>query len=212
VAELPLSSQAALLRVLQEKELLPLGASRPVAVDVRVVAATNRPVAALLDEGKLRRDLYARLCGYELRLLQLHERLEDLGLLIAALIARHNAGGPPRTLSRTAARALFAFGWPLNIRELEQCLSAALVVAGPQIDLEHLPRPVRDATSAPRTTPTFERDRLVAVIEKHAGNLSAVARELATSRSQLYRLLARHAINPDDVKKGPPTPTPKSTG
>jgi len=145
VAELPLSSQSALLRVLQEKELLPLGASRTIPLNVRVVAATNRPVADLVLEGKLRHDLYARLRGYELRLPPLRERREDLGLLVSALLARHDESGVPRTLSRAAAWALFAYDWPLNIRELEQCLSAAVAVAGAQIGVEHLPQAVREA-------------------------------------------------------------------
>jgi transcriptional regulator with PAS, ATPase and Fis domain len=207
VAELPLSSQAALLRVLQEKELIPLGASRAVAVDVRVVAATNRPVADLAEEGKLRRDLYARLRGYELNMPPLCDRREDLGLLIAALITRHDTSGVPRTLTRAAASALFAHPWPLNIRELEQCLSSALAVASAEIGVEHLPRPVRDAENVPRSAGDCDRDQLVAMILRHGGNLSAVARELGTSRSQLYRLLTRHAIRPEDIKL--PTATPK---
>jgi DNA-binding NtrC family response regulator len=201
IAELPLSAQAALLRVLQEKQLLPLGANRAIPVDVRVVAATNRPIAEFVEAGKLRRDLYARLRGYELRLPPLRERCEDLGLLVAALIRRHDTSGVARTLSRGAASALFAHHWPLNVRELEQCLSAALAVAGAEIDVEHLPRPVRDASSSPRPAAASDRERLVAIIHRHAGNLSAVARELATSRSQLYRLLARHAIGPEDLKR-----------
>ncbi len=206
VAELPLSSQSALLRVLQEKELLPLGANRTIPVDVRVVAATNRPVTELVQEGKLRHDLYARLRGYELRLPPLRERREDLGLLIAALLARHSGASAARTLSRAAAWALFAYPWPLNIRELEQCLSAAVTVAGAEIGVEHLPQPIREAGSSPRPASTYERERLVAIIQRHHGNLSAVARELATSRSQLYRLLMRHAIRRDEMKPTPRAP------
>ena len=200
VAELPVPSQSALLRVLQEKQLLPLGANRAIPVDVRVVAATNRPVADLVQEGKLRHDLYARLRGYELRLPPLRERIEDLGLLVAALITRHDGSGAPRTLSRTAAWALFAHTWPLNIRELEQCLAAAVAVAGAEIGVEHLPQSVRDAAASPQPASAHEREQLVAIIQRHRGNLSAVARELATSRSQLYRLLTRHSIRPEDVK------------
>ena len=210
VAELPLSSQASLLRVLQEREILPLGTTRPIAVDVRVVAATNRPIEDLVEEGKLRRDLYARLRGYELRLPVLRDRREDLGLLIAALIAKHDRSGTPRKLSRVAAWAMFAYEWPLNIRELEQCLSAALAVAGPEIGVEHLPPAVREAAVAPRPGVAAERDRLLAVILRNGGNLSAVARELSTSRSQLYRLLARHSIEPSEMTATPPT-TPRPT-
>ena len=196
VAELPLPSQAALLRVLQEKEVLPLGTTRPVSVDVRVIAATNRPVAQLIEEGKLRRDLYARLCGCELHLPPLRERLEDLGLLVAALLQRHDKLVAPRTLSREAAKALFAYHWPLNIRELEQALSSAVALASREIGVEHLPEVVRRARTAARHSPEVDRERLVEVIARHGGNLSAVARELATSRTQLYRLLARYSIEP----------------
>jgi transcriptional regulator of acetoin/glycerol metabolism len=206
VAELPPGSQAALLRVLQEKELLPLGARRAISVDVRVVAATNRQVADLVEEGTLRRDLYARLSGYELHLPPLCERLEDLGLLISTLVARHDTTGGPRTLSRTAAWALFAYPWPFNIRELEQCLSAAVAVAGPEIGIEHLPKTIRDGESSPRHPAASERDHILALIDSHGGNLSAVARALKTSRSQLYRLLVRHEIQPDVLKRPPAKP------
>src|SRR5262249_13041520 len=116
IGELPAASQAALLRVLQEKEIVPLGSSKTVTIDVRVIAATNQPLGDLMMEGKFRRDLYARLCCYELRLPALRNRRGDLGLLFATLLSRHDpSGGAGRTLSREAARALFAYDWPLNI-------------------------------------------------------------------------------------------------
>jgi len=199
VTELPTSSQAALLRVLEDKTIRQLGATGSISVDVRIVAATNRPVREFVAEGRFRRDLYARLRGYELHLAPLRERREDLGHLVATLIARHDRRDPaPRTLSRAAASALFAYSWPLNIRELEQCLSAALAIAGSQICLEHLPRTVQDAHAAPPLVLT-KREKLVAMLRKHGGNLSAVARELATSNSQVDRLLARHCIGPDEL-------------
>ena len=182
--------------MLQEGQVLPLGGDRTVAVDVRVVAATNRDVAELVTSGQLRRDLYARLRGYEVRMPPLHARLEDLGLLIAALLARLSPGAPAR-LSRAAARALFAYAWPFNIRELEHTLGAALAVARDKIGLDALPASLRDP-AAPLSA--GDRDRLVALVAKHGGNLSAVARELATSRSQVRRLLARHGVASHEVK------------
>src|SRR5262249_10883718 len=157
-------------------------------------------VSEFVEEEKLRRDLYARLSGYELRLPPLSERREDLGLLVATLLARHDQSGAPRTLSRAAAWSLFAYSWPLNIRELEQCLAAAVAVTRTEIGVEHLPRAVRDAGARPHQGFAGERERLVAIIQKHGANLSAVARELATSRSQLYRLLMRHSITPEEMK------------
>src|SRR4029079_449314 len=86
VGDLPPSSQAALLRVLQEQEVLPVGGTRPVPIDVRILAATHMPLDELIDRGAFRRDLYARLAGYTFHLAPLRERRVDLGLLIATLV------------------------------------------------------------------------------------------------------------------------------
>ena len=202
VADLPPASQAALLRVLQDGEVLPLGAAKPIVVDVRVVAATNRPVEELVADGRFRHDLYARLRGYEIRLPPLRARLEDLGLLIADLLRRVDPSGPPRTLSRAATRVLFLHGWPLNVRELEQVLRAAMAVAsGSEIVAEDLQLASPVAKVPDRGEEGGERERLVLLLSRHAGNLAAVARELATSGSQVRRLLARHGLDADDYKR-----------
>jgi DNA-binding NtrC family response regulator len=200
VAELPLASQVALLRVLQEGEVLPLGEGKPTNVDVRVVAATHQPLEKLLDKGLLRRDLVARLRGYELRLPPLRERREDLGLLIATLLARIEA--PARRFTRPAARALFAHAWPFNIRELEQTLRAAVAIAeGEAIDVADLRLGTFEADAPKERERPDERARLVAALEKHGGNVSAVARAFATSRTQVQRMLARHALDPTDFAR-----------
>src|SRR5262249_11373211 len=103
IAELPLQAQGALLRLLQEHEISPLGAGKPQAVDVRVIAATHQPLEQLIEQGKFRHDLFARLRGYVLRTPPLRARLEDLGLLITALLARFDASAHERRLSRSAA-------------------------------------------------------------------------------------------------------------
>jgi transcriptional regulator with PAS, ATPase and Fis domain len=203
VAELPLASQAALLRVLHEGEVLPLGASKALSVDVRIVAATNRPIEELVAAERFRGDLYARLRGYEVHLPPLRARLEDLGLLIGSILERIDPGGPPRSLTATAARALFLHRWPANIRELEHVLRAAIAVAkGPELGVDELrlvsppvPKPSEDV---PRSS--NERAELVALLAKYSGNLNAVARELSTSRSQIRRLLARHGLKRDDYQ------------
>src|SRR5262249_54464553 len=170
---------------------------KAIAVDVRVVAATNRDARRRVADGHLRRDLYARLRGYEVRLPPLRARIEDLGLLIAAVSARLTRGGAPRTLSRAAARALFAHPFPFNIRELEQIIGAALAVAGDEIDIDHLAPSLRD----PADPSGSDRDRLATLVAQHGGNVSAVARELGTSRTQVRRLLRRHAISSDEIKR-----------
>jgi len=195
IAELPAGSQAVLLRVLQEREVLPLGAGRPVAVDVRVVAATHQGLEQLVDAGRFRRDLYARLRGYELHLPPLRARLEDLGLLIASLVKRLDQQKAPRRLSRTGARALFRHLWPFHVRELEQVLRTALALTTkPEIGLDDLRLGAHERKAGAEAAAASSREQLVALLDKHGGNLSAVARELATSRSQVERLLARYSL------------------
>jgi DNA-binding NtrC family response regulator len=205
VAELPAASQAALLRVLQQGEVLPLGASKSISVDVRVVAATHQPLEQLVADGRFRRDLFARLRGYELRLPALRERLDDLGLLVAALLPRIEPDRPPRRLERAAGRALFAHPWPFHVRELEQTLRAAVAVAaGPELrvsDLQ-LAAPIASAAAATSTTDAdHERERLVAALQQHGGNISAVARQLVTSRSQVQRLMTRYGLDGATFKR-----------
>jgi transcriptional regulator with AAA-type ATPase domain len=201
VVELPAASQAALLRFLQDGEILPLGADKRILVDVRIVAATNMPIEDLVAHGEFRHDLHARLCGYVMRLPPLRARIEDLGLLVASLLARLEPGGPARRLSRTAARALFLHRWPLNVRELEQALRAALATtAGAEIGADDLRLAAADPTP-PASDEPGERARIIALLDEHAGNVSAVARSLATSRSQVARLLARHGLTPGDYRR-----------
>jgi DNA-binding NtrC family response regulator len=173
-------------------------------VDVRIVAATNQPIEQLLASGRLRRDLHARLCGYVMRLPPLRARREDLGLLVAHLLARLDPDGPERRLSRTAARGLFHHPWSLNVRELEQVLRAAIATAaGPELGLDDLRlAPADDEPARPPVPgPLDERAQLLALLDQHAGNVSAVARALATSRSQVQRLFERHGIAPEAHKR-----------
>ena len=150
VGDLPLGSQAALLRVLQEREVLPVGGGRPVPVDLRVVAATHRDLPAMVERGEFRQDLYARLTGYTVALPPLRERREDVGLLCAALLARQAGGGSGLRdhpgIDAEAGRALLLHRWPRNVRELESCLAtAAVLAAGGAIGPGHLPAEVQAA-------------------------------------------------------------------
>jgi transcriptional regulator with GAF, ATPase, and Fis domain len=147
IGDLRLQSQAALLRVLQENEVLPVGAERPISVDLRVVSATHRGLEAAIEAGTFRGDLFARLRGFVLDLPPLRARREDVGLLLAELLRRRLEGNAEGvTLSATAARALLLHAWPFNVRELDRVLGSALAqAAGGPIRLEHLP----PAMSAP---------------------------------------------------------------
>jgi transcriptional regulator of acetoin/glycerol metabolism len=201
IAELPPASQTALLRFLQDGEVVPLGAAKGMIVDVRVVAATNRPIEALIAESKFRHDLYARLRGYELQLPSLRDRLEDLGQLCASLLARLAPAGE-RRLSRAAARALFAHAWPMQVRELEQVLRSALATAhGAEIAASDIRLGLAEP-AAPEPRPAAplppaagdERARILAALEGCAGNQTRAARALGISRSTLLSKLQRYQI------------------
>ncbi|MCB9633172.1 MAG: sigma 54-interacting transcriptional regulator [Sandaracinus sp.] len=194
VGELPLEAQASLLRVLQESEVVPIGADRPIRVDVRIVAATHRDLEREVAEGRFREDLLARLAGHRLVLPPLRERREDLGLLVGALLSR--LGQPQATLTVEAMEVLFGYAWPRNVRELEHGLAAALAEApNGAIDAMHLPAAWRAAPtpSAPREAITAES--FAALVALHQGNVSALARTLETSRSQVRRLAERFGVD-----------------
>ncbi|HEY8089744.1 MAG TPA: sigma 54-interacting transcriptional regulator [Polyangiaceae bacterium] len=210
IGDLPATSQAALLRVLQEREVIPIGATRALKVDVRVVAATHRPLEVLSDSGGFRSDLLARLKGYSHRLPALHERMGDFGVILADVLAQV-AGERAGRLAFTpeAARALLAYGWPLNIRELHQAMASAVALAAEDvIDAAHLPSELfapPAAPSAPAATPSADamlRDRIVALLHQHRGNVTAVARELGKAPAQIHRWMHRLAIDPDTYRAG----------
>jgi transcriptional regulator with PAS, ATPase and Fis domain len=157
VADLPLPAQAALLRFLQESEVLPVGATRPVRVDVRVVAATQSSLSSLVARGKFRADLFARLDAFTVAVPPLRERREDLGLLVATLLRKL---APDRCeairIAPDAALSLLRHSWPHNVRELEHSLGVALAVCdGSTIELAHLPEAIRE--SAPPRFPRYRR-------------------------------------------------------
>jgi DNA-binding NtrC family response regulator len=145
IGEIPIDLQTKLLRVLQESEFERVGGTKTIAVDVRVIAATNRDLEAAIRDGKFREDLYYRLNVVEIRVPPLAERQGDVDLLIDHFLAIFNAEmGVTRTLDETARRALLAYRWPGNIRELENCMEHAVVIAeGDTIRVEDLPQSIR---------------------------------------------------------------------
>jgi DNA-binding NtrC family response regulator len=215
IGELAPESQVALLRVLQEREVLPLGTTRPVKVNVRFLSATSQELSEAVAAGRFRPDLHARLAAFTCRLPRLADRREDMGLILAELLRRH--GGQrwdSITIAVEAARALWSYSWPGNVRELDNCVSAALLLAGGgRIALAHLPQEIRPrregdpgAAEKPRSralTPTQaqHRDRLLALLESHAGNVSAVARELGKERVQVQRWLKRFELDPRSFRR-----------
>ena len=216
VAELSPQAQAALLRVLQEREVVPIGDTMPISVDLRVVAATNSDLAALVAGGKFRDDLYARIAGFTLTLPPLRARQADLGLLIAALLRRRPHPGRIQ-LTWQAASQLFRYTWPRNIRELERVLETAAALAGSEpITIDDLPDAIRAAAErspvlAPAPTPAAPgkpaeplapddrelKHRLEALLRTHGDNVAEVARELGKDRTQIYRWMRRLGLRRD---------------
>jgi DNA-binding NtrC family response regulator len=215
VADLPLASQAALLRVLQSGDVTPVGSSKSSHVSLRVVAATHADLSAGVQRGTFRADLYARLAGFVHRMPPLRARWEDLGLLAGRLLQRHAPGSAPR-LTLAAAQALFRHDFPLNIRELEHCLQAALVLgAGEPIQLGHLPDSVTrtriaacDAARTPRLPSNTQlssedralRDALTATLRDTRGNVTETARSLGKARQQIQRWLRRFELDPEQFR------------
>ncbi len=209
IGDLPAAGQAALLRVLQEREVVPVGDARPVRVDVRICAATHRDLPAMVATGTFRQDLYARLLGVTVTLPPLRERRGDLGLLIARLL-RRVPGGVDARFVPAAAYALVSHDWPLNVRELERTLAAAVVrAAGAPIDLAHLPGPLMASAPSldqPPAAPADDDDpgmraTLVDGLERHRGNVGALARELGKHREQVHRSLRRLGIDPAGFRR-----------
>ena len=212
IGDLPLSAQAAFLRVLEERSVVPIGASRPIPVDLRLVSATHRDLGTQVAEGKFRADLLARLAGFRLTLPSLRERPSDLGLVLSALLRRQLGDTRPGfRLALDAARAMVAHDWPLNMRELDRALAAALALCDDVLELDHIASslfklPAREQTSPGGSTAAASpsddelRTRLIESFTKHKGNVSAVARELGKARMQIQRWCKRLSINPESYR------------
>jgi DNA-binding NtrC family response regulator len=198
IAELPEESQVALLRVLQDGEVRPVGAADSVRVDVRVVAATHQDLEARIAAGTFRQDLYARLVGYVVTLPPLRGRREDIGTLLGTMLERLAPDASAITMQRQAAHALLGYPYPLNIRELEQALRAAVALAdGREIRFEHLPEAIRvyrPSGSELRPEDQALRDRLVELLREHRGNVTAVGRRLGKAPIQIRRWCRRYTI------------------
>ncbi len=204
IGDLSAASQAALLRVLQEHEVLPLGATRPIKVDIRLVTATHRDLGALTSSGQFRPDLYARLAGLRVILPPLRERREDLGLIVASLIRKLSPEPRRVKLTGRAVRALYRYDFPLNIRELEKALSTALALAGDgTIDLGHLPEPIRAGRPTQAVTQPLEldaeetqrRDELIEQLRIHEGNVARVAKAMGKAPIQIHRWAKRFGLD-----------------
>jgi transcriptional regulator with GAF, ATPase, and Fis domain len=211
IGELPTSLQVKLLQVIEEKTFTRVGGNQPVTVDVRIVAATNRELEAMVRERGFREDLFFRLNVFPVRLPPLRERPGDVARLVEHFMRRQGAAA--EKVTPDAMRALERYAWPGNVRELENTLERALILAGADpIGLEHLsftrPEPGGAPPGGrggappwvPRIPPeglsleTLERELIIQALELAGGNKSQAARLLGLTRRTLYSRMERHGL------------------
>jgi DNA-binding NtrC family response regulator len=195
VAEISIGLQANLLRVLEMREVRPVGSTKDFAVDVRVIATSNRELMSLVQERTFRSDLYSRLAQWTIRLPPLRERRDDIPALTRNLLARCDAKG--RALTPDLSEALLLHDWPLNVRGLFNVLAIASICA-PSGEALSLGAEVRSALWTSRTLATappekgalaIDKDDLERLLERFHGGVTAAARHLGITRPKLYRLL-----------------------
>jgi two-component system response regulator AtoC len=207
IGELPLEMQAKLLRVLQEKEVRPVGSNEKVNVDVRVIAATNRDLEAAYRAGTFRKDLYFRLNVVTVHIPALRERRSDIPMLVHHFLDRY-AHGANMQVTAAAMKSLLHYDWPGNVRELENCVARAVTLGDRQIiDVADLPPAIRsehpestnysspEANSLSTTAlAEMERMTILRVFEQTNGDKALAGKMLGISRATLYRKLKRYNI------------------
>ncbi|HEV2731810.1 MAG TPA: sigma-54 dependent transcriptional regulator [Terriglobales bacterium] len=205
VGELPVDLQAKLLRAIQEREIRPVGSTKRILINVRILAATNRDLEQAVAQGTFRRDLYFRLNVLSLRIPPLRERRQDIPLLAAHFLERlSRASGQERSVSDEAMKALLAYDWPGNVRELENCLERACAfTTGPMIQVGDLPSSIH---SVPGTMPAgadgtttkilpmaeLEKQTILNTITQLNGDKLLAAQLLGIGKTTLYRKLKEY--------------------
>jgi two-component system nitrogen regulation response regulator NtrX len=194
VGDLHEASQAKLLRVLQDGEVQRLGGERPIRVSVRVISATNRPLATLIADGKFRSDLYYRLSVVPIRVPALRERRDDIGDLarhfLSDFCTRNNFRA--RSLDDAVLATLAEYDWPGNVRELKNTIERmAILSAGERITVESIPQEVRaprpPASALHDVRSAAERERIRQVLDDSDWNVSTAARSLGVERTALHK-------------------------
>ena len=205
VAEIPLGLQAKFLRAIQEREVTPLGSSRPVPVDVRLIAATNRDLEAEVNAGAFRADLFYRLNVVHIELPPLRIRRDDVPGLVDHFLAHYSAqyGVGPKRIAPDALAALVACDWPGNIRQLQNAIERAFALSTADlITPADLPVAVRGGAALPvlvepGAVPTLaraERELIAAALQQASGNKNEAARLLGIDRQRLYRKIDKYGL------------------
>ena len=204
VGELPVDLQAKLLRSIQEREIRPVGSTKRIPINVRILAATNRDLEQAVAQGTFRRDLYFRLNVLSLKIPPLRERRQDIPLLTGHFLERlSRASGHERTLNDGAMKALLAYDWPGNVRELENCLERACAFSsGPMIQVADLPSAIHGVPSHVATEGNgsskilpmaeLEKQTILGTIAQLNGDKLLAARMLGIGKTTLYRKLKEY--------------------
>ena len=206
VGEMPVDLQAKLLRAIQEKEIRPVGSTRRVPINIRILAATNRDLEQAVTQGTFRRDLYFRLNVLNLRIPALRERRQDIPLLIAHFLDRVSQNsGQQRILSDEALKAMLAYDWPGNVRELENCIERSCAfTSGPLIHTTDLPREIANLPEPEHVMGNhhlrkiipmaeLEKQTILGAIAELNGDKLQAARLLGIGKTTLYRKLKDYA-------------------
>jgi len=213
IGNLPLHLQPKLLTALEQRQVIPVGANKPVAIDVRVIAATNLPPDQLADEGRFRQDLLFRLNTVEIELPPLRERREDVALLVDHFIGFYakKYAKPARDVPAHVMAQLEAYDWPGNVRALRHAAERAVILAGDgaftaddfSLSRSSAPRLSPAAAAPPRVVATAagdlnleraERHIVEQALKKHSYNISLAALELGLTRASLYRRMEKHGL------------------
>ncbi|MGO9208988.1 MAG: sigma-54-dependent transcriptional regulator [Terriglobales bacterium] len=205
IAELPVDLQSKLLRAIQEKEIRPVGSTKSMPINVRILAATNRDLETAVQEGKFRKDLYFRLNVVTLRIPPLRERKQDIPLLVSHFLEKlARSSGVQRTISDEAMKLMLAFDWPGNVRELENCLERACALSsGPLMQVADLPTGIQNAQlhSAVGSLPSnrivtiaeMEKQAILGTIDQLQGDKLMAAKLLGIGKTTLYRKLKEYS-------------------
>jgi two-component system response regulator HydG len=206
IGETTPATQVKLLRVLQHREVIPVGATEAQPIDVRIIAATNRDLEEEIRRGTFRRDLFYRLNVITIHLPPLRARPDDVPILAEAFLQKsaEQSGGAPKHLERETTEVLMSYAWPGNVRELENAMERAVILTpGDSIGPEALPERIRERRSEPLvaertpanpTLETVERAYIMWVLQSEQGNKTRAADVLGIDPSTLHRKLARFGV------------------
>lgn len=209
ISEIPLSMQGKLLKALDEKEFYPLGAQKPVKVDIRIVSASNKDIEKEVAEGNFRQDLFYRIHVIPIKMPPLRDRREDIPLLVDHFLAKCAAtmNKQIKDITPQALQKIIIHSWPGNVRELENVIECAVAMARDDVineDMVVMNQKTDETTFRPfkESKQDFERNYLIELMKISKGNVTQAAKLAGKYRADLYALLEKYQLNPLDYRKG----------